>query len=278
MKNRLNITLLLVLSICLLAACKSSKTVTGPDSGLRLKGEDLLEAVIANTPVFDSFSSRLKLTMPTNKGEFSLNGYLKMQRNELIQISLLVPILRSEAVRVEISPEKILVIDRMNKRYADVPVEELYALFGTGMDFSSLQSLFSNAFFLPGKSEFKRRDFSSFNATSLGEDRVLLMKRDKKFEYSFIASRVSNRLVSSEIEVNSSGYSLNWQYGRFIEAGSTTFPSDMQLILRNQRKSAKVGMELSKISVDKQTLNPSATPAKYQPVTLSEILEKIKGE
>lgn len=278
MKKYIKTALYLGMAVIMFSACKSAKTVSTVDSGVRLKGEELLEAVIDNTPVFESFSSRLKLTLPAKKGDISLNGYLKMQHDELIQISLLIPIIRSEAARIEISPDRVLVIDRMNKRYADVPVEELHTMFGTDIDFTTLQALFTNSFFVPGKTEFKRRDFSSFKAQPMSEDNILLTRKSKRLDYSFVTSRVTNRLVSSEIGVANTGYSLNWIYDKFVEAGQTTFPSDMQILLKNSLKTAKVSMELSRISVNTQELTPTAAPTKYQSVSLSEILEKLRGE
>ncbi|NDV64222.1 DUF4292 domain-containing protein [Bacteroides sp. 224] len=278
MKKYIKTALYLGVVVVMLSACKSSKTVSTVDNGIRLKGGELLEAVINNTPDFESFSSRLKLTLPARRGDVSLSGYLKMQHDELIQISLLIPIIRSEAARIEISPDRVLVIDRMNKRYADVPVEELHTMFGTDINFATLQALFTNSFFVAGKTEFKRRDFSSFRAMPMSADNILFTRKSKKFDYSFVTSRVNNRLVSSEIGVADTGYSLNWLYDKFVEAGQTTFPSDMQILLKNSSKTAKVSMELSRISVNAQELAPTAIPTKYQSVSLSEILEKLKGE
>ncbi|MCD7900976.1 MAG: DUF4292 domain-containing protein [Bacteroides sp.] len=279
-KIRVIYATLMVMLMFTFAGCKSSKSATGSvDSGesVRLRGDQLLEAVIDNTPVYDSFSSRLKLTMPSGKGELNLNGYLKMQRDELIQISLLVPILRSEAVRIEISPDRVLIIDRLNKRYADASVDDLRRMYGPYADFNTLQALFSNSFFQPGKKEFKKRDFSSFKASAIDTERVLLTKQEKELKYSFVTSTSNNRLVSSEVAILANGYSMNWQYDRFINAGQTTFPSDLQIILKNPKRSNKIGVELSRISVDKETLTSSPIPAKYQPVSLSELIEKIRG-
>lgn len=269
---------LVVILIVVLAGCKSSKNASGAsDAGTALKGERLLEAVIANTPVYESFSSRIKMTLPTGKSEITLNGYLKMQRDELIQISLLIPILRTEAVRIEISPDRILMIDRINKRYADTEIEELQRVFGPYLDFNALQALFSNSFFLYGKTEFKKRDFSSFKALPLDTECVILTRQDHDLKYSFTTSQKNNRLISSEVTILNNGYSMDWRYDHFVEVEQTTFPSDVQIEVRNPQRSSKVGIEISRISIDKQTLTTSPVPAKYQPVSLSELIEKVRG-
>ena len=266
----------LLLVIIVFTGCKSGSTITTSDSGIRLKGDELLEAVIKNTPTFDSFSSRLKMSLPSGKSSMSLNGTLKMQRDKLIQISLLIPILRSEAVRIEITPDHILVIDRMNKRYADVPTEDIDQLLGTEVDFQTLQALFSNSFFIPGKSEFKKRDFNSFKTFPLGKDSVLLSRKGKVIDYSFVASAVTNRLTVSQAEIASSGHQMKWLYDKFTEVEDTTFPSDITIVVNDRKKSTKTNMELSRLTINKENIVPTPPPAKYQPVSLSDILESIR--
>ena len=46
-----------------------------------------------------------------------MNGTMKLVSGERMQLSLLMPILRSEVARLEITPDDVLVVDRMGKRY-----------------------------------------------------------------------------------------------------------------------------------------------------------------
>lgn len=278
MKTIVRITLCAGMLLLALSSCKTTKMVSTTDSGVRLNGEELLEAVAVNTPVFDSFASRLKLSLPTGKGELTLHGYLKMQRDELVQLSLQVPILRTEAVRIEFSSDRVLVIDRINKRYADASMEQLREVLGVDVSFYALQALFSNAFFLPGKTELKRCDYAAFEASLLNEDHVLLTKKEKSLSYAFAASRITNRLMSTTVGAADDGRSVSFLYDKFVEIGNTTFPSDMQIVLREPRKRAKIKMELSRVEVGGQRVARTEAPAKYQPVALTDVFEKIKGD
>lgn len=69
-----------------------------------------LEEVIKNAPSFDSFSSKMRLTINLDGKETSVNGSLKMKKNDLIQLSI-APILGIEVARIEISKDSVLVID-----------------------------------------------------------------------------------------------------------------------------------------------------------------------
>ena len=268
--------LILNLTIVLFASCKSGKMVVQSGTGVRLTGEEQMEAVIGNTLVFDSFSSRLRMTIPLKKGEYTLNGTLKMQRDQLIQISLLLPIIRTEAARIEISPEYILVIDRMNKRYASVPVGELREVFHTEVDFPMLQSLFSNNIFLPGKYNLTRKDYSSFSAQLESDDEVQLSRKSREFVYSFLTSMQTNRLIGSSIETHSSQYGLQWKYANFVPVGETTFPSEMTILVGKKKAPSRTTMELSRLSIDKQTLTPTPAPTRYEQIGLNDILKMLE--
>ena len=47
----------------------------------------------------------------------SVGGTMKMKTHERVQVSLLMPILRTEVARIEITPDEVLLVDRMNRRF-----------------------------------------------------------------------------------------------------------------------------------------------------------------
>lgn len=267
---------ILLLSVVLLVSCRS-KMIVQSDMGQRLSGEAQLEAVIVNTPVFDSFSSRLRMTVPLKKNDYVISGTLKMQRDALIQISFLLPVIRTEIARIEISPDRILAIDRMNKRYASVPVGELREIFHTEVDFPMLQSLFTNTIFLPGKYALTRKDYSSFTVYPEGNEEITLSGKSREFIYSFLTSLETNRLVGSSIETHSSSYCLRWNYSNFVPVGATTFPSEMTIWIGKNDNPSKTIMELSRLSVDKQMLMPTSVPNRYERIGLNEIVNILEN-
>ena len=266
------------IALCgLLISCGTSKTsVKESAEAARLSGEEHLEAVINNTLAFETFSSRLKLTIPAKKGDFIVNGTLKIKRGEMIQISFLIPIIRAEAVRIEITPERVLAIDRMNKRYADVPVSELRALFRTEIDYPILQSLFSNDIFLPGKHILSRWDYSSFEARPVNLGEVLLSKKSKNYTFSFLASNVDNRLTESAIETLPARHRMHWKYNRFVPIGNTMFPSEMVVLIGGDEQFSRATMELSHLSIDKMEIKETSIPSRYEKIGLEELMRMLE--
>lgn len=135
---------LLITGLCI-NACKPVKDATGT-----------LGVITVTSP--DMFSSRLKLTLPQEKKDYTINGNLKMVNNVLIQISLVAPVLRTEAVRLEVTPKEMLVIDRINKQYAVAPVEELRVLLGNRMNYEQLQTILTQAVFIEGQNNWVMRE------------------------------------------------------------------------------------------------------------------------
>ena len=97
---------LLLLVVVVLAGCKSSKHLATSETKTSTKA-----------PTSSYLASKLQLTIPGKKGSMSVGGTMKMKTHERVQISLLMPILRTEVARIEVTPDEVLLVDRMNKRF-----------------------------------------------------------------------------------------------------------------------------------------------------------------
>ena len=113
---------LLLLVVVVLAGCKSSKHLATSETKTSTKA-----------PTSSYLASRLQLTIPGKKGSMSVGGTMKMKTHERVQISLLMPILRTEVARIEVTPDEVLLVDRMNKRFEKCIVEEC-GVFPFGKD------------------------------------------------------------------------------------------------------------------------------------------------
>ena len=120
--------LMLLLTLVVgLSGCKTSRKVT---SSL---GE----------PRF--LSSKVQLTIPNKGGTITVNGTMKLVSGERMQLSLLMPILRSEVARLEITPDDVLVVDRMGKRYVQATRKELKDVLPKKADFAHLEKMLFEA-------------------------------------------------------------------------------------------------------------------------------------
>ena len=119
--------------IMVLASCKSSKqTSSNPP-----EGETTAKCL----------SSKLQISIPNSS--MTVNGSMKVKEGERLQITVLMPILRSELFRIEVSPSEVLVVDRMNKQYVQATQEEIAQMAPVNLQYGSIEKLIFDAA-LPG--------------------------------------------------------------------------------------------------------------------------------
>mgnify|MGYP003301700513 CR=1 FL=1 len=153
----------IALLVVTLASCSSSKMLKKSHSIDGMSEVEYVENLIVNTNDWNALTAKMSLSLDLGGKESvtKVNGTLRVKKGEVIQLSI-APFLGIEVGRAEISPDGILVIDRMNKRYVEVPFAEVKILSNADLDFSTLQALFLNSIFLPGKDELVARDASAF--------------------------------------------------------------------------------------------------------------------
>lgn len=172
----------LLLIIIVLAGCKSSKHLVTPETK-------------RVTPSY--LASKLQLTIPNKKGgSMSVGGTMKMKSHERVQISLLMPILRTEVARIEITPEEVLLIDRMNKRYVRATRKELKDILPKNADFSRLEKILMDASLPGGKTELSGKELG---IPSLEKAKVQLYEFSTK-EFSMTPTELSSRYSQVPLE------------------------------------------------------------------------------
>ncbi len=90
-----------------------------------------------------NLTANVKIKVTQANKDMSTTGTLRMRYGEVIQITLSDPILGiAELGRMELSPNNILVIDRINKRYVSTDYEEFKALKTNNISFENIQEIF----------------------------------------------------------------------------------------------------------------------------------------
>lgn len=265
----------LMLMVAFFASCSSTKSIKKSHSIEGMTETEFVENVIENAGGWKALTAKMSLSVDLEgKGATKVSGTLRIKKDEVIQISI-TPVLGIEVARVEISPNGILVIDRMNKQYVDVSFEEVKTLAKTDLTFHTLQALFLNELFLPGKGDLTVRDASSFKVQPEAEGVWLNVKRSKRFGYHFLAEAPEALLKESYIGLNGTSYGLRWKYEDFRTLEKKQFPMDMKLAFEGGRKPVKASLALSRLSTNGDWETYTAVSRKYKKVELEEILKLL---
>ena len=263
----------IVLMVALFASCSASKSIKKSHSIEGMTETEFVENVIENASGWEALTAKMSLTLDLGgKGETKVNGTLRIKKGEVVQLSI-APLLGIEVARAEISPDGILVIDRMNKRYVEVSFAEVKALVKADLDFHTLQALFLNELFLPGKGDLTVRDASSFKVEPEAEGVWLNVKRAKRFGYHFLTEAPEALLKESYIGLNGTSYGLRWKYDDFRALERKQFPVDMKLVFEGGKKPVKAALALSRLSTNGDWEARTEVSKKYEKVELEEILK-----
>ena len=146
------------LSVCL-ASCSISRNIKTSPFIEGMSESEYVEKVSLHQKGWETLSARLSLELDVDgRKTHKLAGSLRVKRGEVIQLSL-APVLGIEIGRAEITPDGLLVIDRMNKRYVQLAYSELEEFSHVDLSYELLQALVLNEMFVPGESAWNERDF-----------------------------------------------------------------------------------------------------------------------
>ena len=243
------------MSVLCMTACTSHKKVVNgtdnvntpaPTKTKNATNADFVAKIQSNRSTAKNLTAKIKCTVAMTGKSITTSGMLKMRRDEVIQISLVDPIIGiTEVGRLEFSPENVLIIDRINKRYVDVKYSEWAMLKNANVDFNSLQSLFWNELFQPGQKEIDTEAFTFANA---GADSLNITFKSPLLKYNFKTSKQNAVLGKTTIVPNaSSNYRLDCDYSDFTQYQTAQFPKDIFLSFLNGKQTMSLGFKLSNI-------------------------------
>ena len=270
----------------MMASCRShKKVVTDTPVAISPEQAELLDRVDSHTQRNMTFvGSKLKFTVNVGNKEISLSGNLRMKRNDVIRLQLMALGL-VEAARLEFTQDYVLIMDRINKQFLKAPYHDVEFLRNSGINFNTLQALFWNELFQPGKADLSKEDRKLFTLKSLGDGEAVINFEDgdgekvrSKMFYSWLVNELTGRIKTTNImyrDAANGNTQLNWDYREFKDLGSKLFPSDMNVTLTTPKKEVKLGIRLNSLNNDDDWDLRTRVSSKYREVEVEEILHRI---
>lgn len=275
MMKRIYFYLFSALLIVFVSSCSSTRNAKKGVSIGNLSEAEYMEELINRSSAWDAITAKMSLAVDLNgKGPTKVSGTLRMKRDEVIQLSI-APFLGIEVARAEISPDGVLVMDRMNKRYVKVSFDELKNLAKADLDFHTLQALFLNEIFLPGKKTLTARDISAFAVRPENENAVIEVKNGKRFAYRFRTNTNDGLLKESHVGLSGTSYGVNWRYDKFRPLEQKQFPESMVVSFEGAKKPVTAAFQLSRLSTNKDWETHTEVPRKYERIELQDLLKQL---
>ena len=229
---------------------------------------------ISSKPQF--VTSKLKFSIEYGPQEVSLTGNLRMKRDDVIQLQLMA-FGFVEAGRLEFTKDYVLIIDRINKQFLKAPYNYVDFLRNSGINFYTLQALFWNELFMPGRQKVDKMSLERYTANMDAED-VVINLDEGKMNYSWLANNQSGRIRMANISYRDQlkgNTQLNWDYTEFSKLGSIMFPSNMGITLTTPETEVKLGIRLNYLKTESDWATRTNVSDKYREVTVDEILRRF---
>ena len=270
----------------MMVSCRShKKVVTETPVVVSPEQVELLDKVESHVQHNATFvGSKLKFTVKVGDQEISLTGNLRMKRDDVIRLQLMA-FGFVEAARLEFTQDYVLIMDRINKQFLKAPYYYVDFLRNSGINFNTLQALFWNELFQPGKSVLNDEDRKLFTSQSLGDGEAIINFEDgdgekvrSKMFYSWLVNEVTGRIKMANImyrDAINGNTQLNWDYREFKNLGAKLFPSDMAVTLTTPQKEVKLGIRLNYLNNDDDWEPRTRVSDKYREVEVDEILRRF---
>ena len=273
----------LLASTLLLAACKSASSA-GKDSAsvpttetTRGLKADEAEAVVKKSESRQAtkewLTAKVKATVGAGEKSMTVNGTLRMRRDDVVQLSLFVPVLGMEALRLEFTPQDVLVLDRLNKEYVRATYDEVSFLREASLDFYALQALFRNELFVPGKRSVAGSE-KLFSVEQSGNSFSLTLNNSPRLRYAFRTSSKGNieELLVTPKQPN--GTEFCWNYGNFQPFDGNPFPMDMLMTLKGVKRPVSLKLVFSSLKEASDWQTRTTVGKKYERRKAEEVLSK----
>lgn len=287
---------ILAAAVLALSGCGSQKSIVS-QSGKTIKTVekssdakkaqiDFLDKVNDNASFQKNISASITFKVARDNGkEISVPGQLRMRKDQVIRLSLQVPILGTELGRIEFAKDYVLFVDRMHKEYVKANYNQVGFLRDNGINFYSLQALFWNRLLLPGQASVGYTDLDKFSVNLNGTaQQVPVTLKNRKLTYTWTADRTNGLISKTRVDYASQGHgtsTLTWQYSKFTSLSSKMFPYANQLTIvtpaNGKTRTLNASYEINSISTASDWDAETTLTNKYKQVSVDEILGKLSN-
>lgn len=262
--------ILSVFALLILSACKTSRSVTKTQVTEGSPVAQLIAKVQAAQPQFKTANvSKMSMEFNMNERNVNVSATCKIQKDSVIYLSIQ-PFMGIEMFKAEIMTDKIVVFDKMNRKYYQTDYAWFKSRFGVDIDFNSLQALIFNQFFCVGKKEILP---DSCKLTPLASGR-------NKIEYETLdmlqitETGVTNTIQQVLLKGKNTSYQLQANYEDFSVINAVNFPQTVKILATNEKTKVNCNFSILKVEFNTDLKFIPSNTERYSPGDIDQLLKK----
>ncbi len=257
-----------VLCLCLVG-CHTQRTTTKVSHRLS-KVQQVVDKTISAQPVFETLEARkVRIGIEYAGQKVNLNGSMTAITDSIILLSVQ-PILGIEMIRIELTPQHILIIDKMNRRYVETTYAEVADKIKLPITFDDIQAIFLNRMFVVGtpQTELTTMPFTS----RVIEPTQLLSTRNRMLRYTFAIDAHNYTLQSTQVSIGNA--QAQAEYVNHALQDNVAFPSTIRLSAEKGKQHTACEITLLKYRFNQHVHIRKVDLIRYTQTTFNELLQK----
>jgi hypothetical protein len=261
-----NISSKLLIAFCLLAmfSCKPKKVLMGtaaPSAGNKVTAPAPVSPVVALKAAqlsFNTFSGKAttKLDINGDKNDVTLN--IRIAKDKKIWVSVTATmVITVEAARAVITPDSILMIDKIHGLYLRKPFSYLYQFANKQVTYKMLESIFV------GNSQPAILNDANANLQPEANG-ILISGMLSDLVYKMMLNQES-KPVQLSLANHNAGQSLMVNNSDFMSVAGKRLPAQIEIQSEAMKKKVHINMRYTKVDLDQPLDYPFSIPEKYKP-------------
>lgn len=282
-------TLIIAFAGFVLASCGTHKNIVSDNgndisttiTSAQKKQLDFVRKVSDNAVYTQNIVSKISFSIDAFGKDIAVDGKLSMRKNEVIRI-VLMPLGLMEVGRLEFTPDYVLLVNRIDKEYVKAKYSDVDFMKNNGLNFYTLQSLFWNELFVPGKQTLSDTMLKNFDVDFVSKQQNKVSLETDNLIFTWDVNPSTTKIDNANVEYGhdtSFASNVSWKYSDFTAVGNKQFPSNQTIsvssrALRSGEKMS-VGIKMKKVTTDSDWESLSTISDRYRQVSVDDILRKL---
>lgn len=245
------------------SGCKTTQTASSPPKTTEITCAALIDSSMRHSE-FNYLSAKVNVDYNRNGDVKNFNVRARFKMDSAIWVSI-APAMGIEVMRLCLTQDSVKLLNRMDQTYIASTFDEANEKLGLSEDFNLVQALITGMF-------AKVYDISSYSSAIVGADHLLNANPEKASANGLQKPLThqtnispSNWRVLKTLLVNAqANESVEANYGAFMNMGSFTFPTEMEVTLKGEGQ-LNVRLNWSKVEQPTSLEFPFSIPEKYAP-------------
>ena len=218
------------------------------------KKSDKLEVV---DPEFEYMSAKAKFSYDDGKKSVSATANFRIKKDSLIWISVS-PALGIEVARVLIDPEKVRILDKLNKHFYEYTFQELSIEYDFDFNFQMMQSVILGNLVEPYRKQRVEKMDNYFTYTA----------SKGVYLYQNYIGTSSMKLEKVQVFDEGTKNTISVNYSDFILVNSQIFPNEISAVIdydASNKPNTEVEISYSRMAIEDGPIGfPFSVPSKYE--------------